>query len=81
MAFIKGFKFNHISLAVRAQRICRMNKGFPKQGGNTLQAVDVKEANLNLPPFWYIVFCEESEILGMPETFEVVEPEFNIHPN
>ena len=81
MAFIKGFKFNKISLAVKAQRICRMNKGFPKQGGKTLQAVDVKEANLNEPIFWYIVFCEESEILGESITFEVIQPEFNIHPN
>ena len=77
MAFINGYKYNNEADALHAQDICRINEGLPKQGGTTLQAVDVQFASLNVPPFWYIVFCEESQILGIPETFDVVQPEFN----
>lgn len=81
MAFINGYKYNNKSNVLEAQNICRINEGLPKANGATLQAVDVQFASLNTPNFWYIVFCEESKILGTPETFEVIQPEFNIHPN
>lgn len=81
MAFIKGYKYTNEADALHAQDICRINEGLPKPGGTTLQAVDVQFAYLNIPTFWYIVFCKESEILGMPETFEVIQPEFNLNPN
>lgn len=81
MAFINGYKYTNETDALHAQDICRINEGLPKPGGTTLQAVDVKEANLNIPNFWYIVFCDESQILGNPITFEVIQPEFNLHPN
>jgi hypothetical protein len=77
MQSINGYKYTNEPDALHAQDICRINEGLPKQGGTTLQAVDVQFASLNVPPFWYIVFCEESQILGIPETFDVVQPEFN----
>ena len=81
MPFINGYKYTNEADALHAQNICRINEGLPKQGGTTLQAVDVQFASLNTPNFWYIVFCEESKILGEPITFEVIQPEFNINPN
>ena len=81
MAFINGYKYNNEADALHAQDICRINEGLPKPNGATLQAVDVQFASLNTPIFWYIVFCEESKILGEPIFFEVIQPEFNIHPN
>ena len=81
MPFINGYKYTNEADALHAQNICRINEGLPKPGGTTLQAVDVQFAGLNLDTFWYIVFCEESKILGEPITFEVIQPEFNIHPN
>lgn len=74
MAFINGYKYNNEADALHAQDICRINEGLPKPVGTTLQAVDVQYAALNVPPFWYIVFCEESQILGTSETFDVVQP-------
>ena len=81
MVYINGYKYINEDDALHAQNICRINEGLPKPNGTTLQAVDVQYADLNLDPFWYIVFCDESKILGEPITFEVIQPEFNINPN
>lgn len=81
MAFINGYKYTNEADALHAQDICRINEGLPKPNGTTLQAVDVQFASLNTPNFWYIVFCDESQILGEPITFEVIQLEFNLHPN
>lgn len=74
MLSINGYKYTNEADALHAQDICRINEGLPKPGGTTLQAVDVQHASLNVPPFWYIVFCNESQILGTSETFDVVQP-------
>lgn len=79
MAYINGYKYTNEADALHAQDICRINEGLPKPNGTTLQAVDVKEANLNEPIFWYILFCEESKILGEPEIFEVLYPQINLN--
>lgn len=79
MAFINGYKYINEADALHAQDICRINEGLPKQGGTTLQAVDVEFALLNTPNFWYIIFCEESKILGEPEIFEVLYPQINLN--
>ena len=79
MAFINGYKYTNEADALHAQNICRINEELPKQGGTTLQAVDVKFASLNTPNFWYIIFCEESKILGEPTTFEVINPQINLN--
>lgn len=79
MPYINGYKYNNEADALNAQNICRINEGLPKPGGTTLQAVDVQFASLNTPNFWYIIFCEESKILGEPEIFEVVQREFNLN--
>lgn len=78
MLSINGYKYTNEADALHAQDICRINEGLPKPGGTTLQAVDVQFASLNTPNFWYIIFCEESKILGEPEIFEVVQREFNL---
>jgi hypothetical protein len=78
MESINGYKYNNEDDALHAQDICRINEGLPKPGGTTLQAVDVQYAALNEPPFWYIVFCNESQILGTPIDFEVIYPEMNL---
>jgi hypothetical protein len=77
MQSINGYKYNNEVDALHARDICRINEGLPKPGGRTLQAVDVQFASLNEPPFWYITFCDESQILGIPETFDVVQPDLN----
>lgn len=79
MAFINGYKYINEADALHAQDICRINEGLPKQGGTTLQAVDVQYASLNNPTFWYIIFCQESEVLGIPEIFEVIHFEINLN--
>jgi hypothetical protein len=81
MVYINGYKYINEDDALHAQNICRINEGLPKANGTTLQAVDVQFTSLNTPNFWYIVFCDESQILGEPTTFEVIQPEFNLHPN
>ena len=77
MQSTKGYKYTNETDALHAQDICRINEGLPKPNGRTLQAVDVQYASLNEPPFWYIMFCDESQILGISETFDVVQPELN----
>ncbi len=72
MAYIKGYKYTNKDDALHAQDICRINEGLPKSNGVTLQAVDVQFAALNEPPFWYIISCQETNILGDYITFEVV---------
>jgi hypothetical protein len=79
MAYIKGYKYTNKDDALHAQDICRINEGLPKSNGATLQAVDVQFASLNSPNFWYIVFCDESQILGEPINFEVIYPQLNLN--
>lgn len=79
MAFINGYKYNNEADALHAQDICRINEGLPKPGGATMQAVDVQYASLNNPTFWYIIYCQESEVLGIPEIFEVIYPKINLN--
>lgn len=79
MGFINGYKYTNEVDALQAQNICRINEGLPKPNGTTLQAVDVQFASLNTPNFWYIVFCDESKILGEPTTFEVISPKMNLY--
>lgn len=81
MQSINGYKYTNEADVLHAQNICRINEGLPKPNGLTLQAVDVQFASLNIPTFYYIVFCDESQILGESTNFEVVQPEFNLHPN
>jgi hypothetical protein len=78
MQSTNGYKYNNEVDALHAQDICRINEDLPKPNGTTLQAVDVQHAALNVPVFWYITFCDESQILGIPETFDVVQPDFNL---
>jgi len=79
MAYIKGYKYTNKDDALQAQEICRINEGLPKLNAATLQAVDVQYASLNTPPFWFIIYCDESKILGKPINFEVIYPQLNLN--
>ena len=79
MAYMNGYKYTNEADALHAQDICRINEGLPKIGGTTLQAVDVQYASLNNPTFWYIIYCQESQVLGIPEIFEVIYHEINLN--
>jgi hypothetical protein len=71
---ITGYKYNTESEGIAARKQCADFYGLPKSPKNeTIYWVDYIEANLNSPIFWYIVFDESvKEILGEPETFNVV---------
>ena len=71
---ITGYKYNIESEAIAARKQCADFYGLPITPDDVLKYyVDYQEANLNTPIFWYIVFDEGvREILGNPETFDVV---------
>lgn len=71
---ITGYKYNTESDAIDARQQCANFYGLPITPDDVLKYyVDYQEANLNTPIFWYIVFDEGViEILGDPETFDVV---------
>jgi hypothetical protein len=71
---ITGYKYNTESDAIAARKQCADFYGLPITLDDVLKYyVNYQEANLNTPIFWYIVFDEGViEILGDPETFDVV---------
>jgi hypothetical protein len=71
---ITGYKYNTESEAIAARKQCADFYGLPITPDDVLKYyVNYQEANLNTPIFWYIVFDEGvREILGEPETFDVV---------
>jgi len=71
---ITGYKYNTESEAIAARKQCADFYGLPITLDDVLKYyVNYQEANLNTPIFWYIVFDEGViEILGDPETFDVV---------
>lgn len=71
---ITGYKYNTESEAIIARQQCADFYGLPKSPKDeTIYWLDYAKANLNSPIFWYIVFDESvREILGEPETFDVV---------
>ena len=71
---VTGYKYNTESEAIAARKQCADFYGLPITPDDVLKYyVNYQEANLNSPIFWYIVFDESvKEILGDPETFDVV---------
>jgi hypothetical protein len=69
-----GYKYNTESEAIAARKKCADFYGLPISPNDiTKYWVDYQKANLNTPVFWYIMFDESiKEILGEPETFNVV---------
>ncbi len=71
---ITGYKYNTESEAIIARQQCADFYGLPKSPEDeTIYWIDYFKANLNTPIFWYIESYEGIiEILGEPETFNVV---------
>lgn len=71
---ITGYKYNIESDAIAARKQCADFYGLPITPDDVLKYyVDYQEANLNTPIFYYIEFYKGvKEILGEPETFDVV---------
>tara|TARA_R110002012_G_scaffold297921_1_gene496100 strand:+ start:370 stop:606 length:237 start_codon:yes stop_codon:yes gene_type:complete len=72
---ITGYKYNTESDAIAARKQCADFYGLPSSPDNIVKYwVNYQEANLDTPVFYYITFIESiREILGEPETFNVVE--------
>lgn len=78
MAFIKGYKYNTEQEGINASEACNAYYGIPVAPDDITQNwVEYSFANLNIPPFWYIIFDETLiPVLGQPIEFEVIEPPF-----
>jgi len=71
---ITGYKYNTESEAIAARKQCADFYGLPITPDDVLKYyVDYQEASLNTPIFYYIeIYDGVREILGDPETFDVV---------
>jgi len=74
---INGYKYITEQEAIVARKQCADHYGLPKTPKDTtLYWVDYKEATLDSPIFWYIVFDESIEVvLGQPSLFDVTVEE------
>lgn len=74
MAFFKGYKYTTEQAAIDAREECDAYYGIPVNPNDVTQNwVDYFYANLNTPPFWYIVYDDSLlPILGEPINFEVI---------
>jgi hypothetical protein len=77
-----GYKYNTEEEALISQSICDLYYGIPKNESEfnvTQHWTNYYFANLNEPPFWYIIFDESLiPVLGQPEEFELILPEQNV---
>jgi hypothetical protein len=73
MEYINGYKYTTEEAAVVARAEAAAYKGYPlNTKDETLYWVNYREATLNVPIFWYIVYVYGLEaILGEPIDFEV----------
>lgn len=73
---ILGYKYNNEEDAIIARKKCADYYGLPLTPDDVTQYwVDYNIANLNNPIFWYIIYDQSIEnILGIPETFDVIKP-------
>jgi hypothetical protein len=71
-----GYKYNIEQDAITARQQCDAYYGIPASPDDVTQHwVDYQCAELNTPPFWYIIFDESlTPILGTPTEFEVIQP-------
>ena len=76
--FINGYQYQTEQDAINAREACDAYYGIPVSPTDVTQNwVDYQYAELNTPPFWYIVYDESLlPILGQPSEFEVVTPPF-----
>lgn len=78
MGFINGYKYLIEQDAINAREQCDAYYGIPISPDDVTQNwVEYKNAELDNPIFWYIVFDESlNPILGQPTQFEVTYPPF-----
>ena len=76
--FINGYQYITEQEAINARELCDSHYGIPVTPDSVTQNwVDYQYAELNTPPFWYIVYDESLLVVfGNPTTFEVVTPPF-----
>ena len=76
--FINGYSYQTEQDAINAREACDTYYGIPVSPTDVTQNwVDYQYAELNTPPFWYIVYDKSLlPILGQPIEFEVVTPPF-----
>jgi hypothetical protein len=73
MQSIKGYQYTTEQDAINAREACDAYYGIPVTPDDVTQNwVDYQFAELNTPPFWYIIFDESlTPILGQPIEFIV----------
>jgi len=74
---VLGYKYQTEQQAQQARKQCADYYGLPKSPEDVTQYwVDYQYAELNEPPFWYIIYDESIlTILGQPEILEIITPD------
>ena len=74
---VLGYKYQTEQEAQQARKQCADYYGLPKASDDVTQYwVDYQYAELNEPPFWYIIYDESIlTILGQPEILEIITPD------
>lgn len=74
---VLGYKYSTEQEAQQARKQCADYYGLPKAPDDVTQYwVDYQYAELNEPPFWYIIYDESIlTILGQPEILEIITPD------
>ena len=72
-----GYKYQTEQQAQQSRKQCADYYGLPKASDDVTQYwVDYQYAELNEPPFWYIIYDESIlTILGQPEILEIITPD------
>jgi hypothetical protein len=72
-----GYKYQTEQQAQQARKQCADYYGLPKSPDDVTQYwVDYQFAELNQPPFWYIIYDQSVlDILGEPELMEITTPD------
>ena len=81
MQSTNGYQYPTEQEAITARELCDDYYGIPVSPDDVTQNwVDYQFAELNEPQFWYIFYDETLlPVLGIPETFDVVQPDFNLN--
>jgi hypothetical protein len=79
MESINGYKYTTENQAIEAKLQCNEYYSIPLNPDDvTKNWVDYQFAELNTPPFWYIIYDETLlPVLGTPIEFTVIYPELN----
>lgn len=72
-----GYKYQTEQESQQSRKQCADYYGLPKASDDVTQYwVDYQYAELNEPPFWYIIYDESIlTILGQPEILEIITPD------